>query len=247
MFETITSKQNKLVKHLGKLRLNRAYRYACGTVLVEGKKLVAELSTTTDVIHVLATDKKLLPRTVHISKAFLVNEDILKKISGLEHPEGIVAEVRMPSTPFPERCTHLIALDGISDPGNMGTILRTALALGWEGVFLFNNCCDPYNDKALRAAKGATFKIPLCSGTWEDLELFIKKNSLTPIAADIAGKPADQAKIPKNTALVLGSEAHGLSQETRRACQTISIPMAPGMESLNVSVAGGILMYLLRS
>ena len=88
----------------------------------------------------------------------------MKKISGMQTPEGLVVEIEMPKPAPLEGLKYLLALDGVSDPGNVGALLRTALALGWQGIFILDESCDPFNDKALRSARGATFRLPLA---WE--------------------------------------------------------------------------------
>ncbi len=140
----------------------------------------------------------------------------------------------------------MLALDGISDPGNLGNILRTALALGWEGVFILHEGCDPFNEKTMRAARGANFRIPIQSGTIEDLKILIQTNKLLPYVASLKGTSVTSLTPNENTILVLGNEAHGPSEEIVNLCQSVKIPMPGDMESLNVSVAGGILMFMLR-
>ena len=241
----ISSLQHTLVKHLVKLRKNRSYRYENKTVVIEGKKLVSEVCQKQKARYTLAVDESLVPKKVQAEESYLVSHDILRKISGVQTPEGVLAEVPIPPKSSLEGFRYLVAFDGISDPGNLGTLLRTALALGWEGAFILDNSCDPFNDKAVRAAKGATFRLPIRQGSWEELRALIKNNGLQPVAADLNGKNFDAFSSKEGLLLVLGSEAQGLSEEARECCEKITIPMSGKMESLNVSVAGGILMYIL--
>ena len=176
-----------------------------------------------------------------------MTEAILKKVSGVQTPEGIAAEIAMPSFTSLKGMKKVIALDEVNDPGNLGTLIRTALALGWEGAYLLNNSCDPYNDKALRAAKGATFRLPLQRGNWKELEQLITLNQLDPIVADIDGTPIENVTAKERILLVLSNEAKGPSVEAKQICSTVTIPMPGPMESLNVSTAGAILMYTLNS
>ncbi len=243
----IKSSQNPLVKHLVRLRKERKYREECNTVLVEGKKLVGELLNERAAKSVLFTDPSLLPQGIMGDNCFLATQEVIKKISGSQTPEGIVAEIAKPSEGNFEKAAFLLALDGVSDPGNLGTLLRTALALGWDGAFILDNCCDPYNDKALRAAKGATFKLPLRQGNWELLDNIRENCRLEAFAADMGGQDAASVKLKHGVLLVLGSEGQGLSGETLKRCKTVSVPMPGGAESLNVSIAGGILMYLIKN
>lgn len=233
--KTITSTQNSLVKHWVKLRTNSQYREEHQAVFIEGRKQVAEAA---DIIARITTDP-------NGEADYLVSEEVFDKLSGMKSPEGIAAEVRLPPPATWTTLSRLLVLDGINDPGNLGTLLRTALALGWEGAFLLPGCCDPFNEKALSAARGATFKLPLCHGTWEDLRLLIDNHKLTAVVADLHGETPDTLSPEQPLALVLGNEAQGPCSETTKACGPITIPI-DGMESLNVAVAGGILMFELR-
>ena len=112
-------------------------------------------------------------------------------------------------------------------------------------VFLLDGCCDPYNDKALRSARGATFRIPIASGHWEQLDKIIAANKMTPFVADLQGKSLSTLDGVKAPLLIMGNESRGVSAESCKRSQAITIPMAGKMESLNVSVAGGIIMYAL--
>ncbi|MBS0615292.1 MAG: RNA methyltransferase [Verrucomicrobia bacterium] len=230
----ITSLQHPLVKRLVKIRLDKEARQQEKSVLVVGLKMVEELSP----VKTLIIDRpypQLSGRQV-----FEATPEILKKITGLSSPEGVAAEVDLPSDADLSSAHYLLVLDGVSDPGNVGTLLRTALALGWEGVFLTPGSADPFNEKALRAAKGATFRLPLCHGTVEELKAMWKGKFYV---ADLQGSAPAAATPP--LALILGSEAHGPSQELKKIATSVSIPMPGSMESLNVAIAGGILMYIL--
>jgi len=247
MFQRITSVQNPLVKHFVKLRQDRSYRYREKSVVVEGVKVVNEILMKHPIKALFALETSLVPVGIDQKNVYIVNEAILQKVSGTQTPEGLIVEIEMPVKTSLQDMTHLIALDGVNDPGNMGTLLRSALALGWEGVFILESSCDPYNDKAIRAARGATFRLPIATGNWNDLEKLIASNNLTPIAADIDGEPLPEFSIPQKVLLVLGNEARGISHEAQKLCQKVTIPMPGNMESLNVAVAGGILMYSLIS
>ena len=237
----ISSLQHPLVKHLVKLRTNKNYRNSEKRVLIVGENLVNEIYP----INLFTVQNSF--SNINAEKHYIVTDAIMKKITGLEQPEGIAAEVIMPPTASFETVKRLVVLDGVSDPGNMGTLIRSALALGWEGVYIISNSCDPYNDKALRAAKGATFRLPLSFGDWDNLKHIISKNKLTPLAADMDGISIKNLEQQKGIALVLGNEAHGISLEAKKICKTIAVPMSGKMESLNVAVAGGILMYCLEN
>ena len=195
----------------------------------------------------MTKDPVLLPKDVESKEIVYVSESILQKISGVEVSEGILAVVAMPQTRSIEEMHYIVVLDGINDPGNLGTILRTALALGWEGAVFLSDSCDPFNAKALRAAKGATFRLPLCPVEWKDLCAHAHKHHLKLWAADIHGKPLEAVisteKPERGVILVLGNESHGVSKEVLKQCEKIKITMRGPMESLNVAIAGGILLH----
>lgn len=240
----ITSFQNSLVKHLIKLRQDKDYRYAQKSIVLEGFKVIQEVVTHIKRIFYIE------PFPVEKFKGidhWQVSEAVMKKISGVISPEGIIAEVQMPTFGKLNGKNYILALDGINDPGNLGTLLRTALALGWEGVYVLPNSCDPFNEKAIRAARGAHFKIPLAFGTALELEQLAKENRLNAFLADLIGKKPEALPSTGGRLLVLGNEAQGGSREVQQFCTPITIPMTGEMESLNVAVAGGILMYLLKS
>lgn len=242
----VTSGNHPLVKHIVKLRQNRDYRYEHQSLVIEGIKPVEELGRHARFKLIITYNEAMIPLGAEADEILIVNDAVMKKVSGMESPEGLVVEIEMPKPASLEGLKYILALDGVSDPGNVGTMLRSALALGWQGVFILDESCDPFNDKALRAARGATFRLPLSWGSLEQLKSLIKSNQLTHLVADINGK--DLSKIAKNTPvlLVMGNEAHGPSKEVKDFCQAVTIVMPGSMESLNVSVAAGIMMYALR-
>ncbi len=186
----------------------------------------------------------LTERGIQTENLYHVTPQVMKKISGLQQPEPIAAEVRMPKPQDLSSLQFLLVLDKISDPGNLGTLLRSARGLGWDGVFLTPGSTDPFNDKAIRAAKGATFTLPWRSGTYEELDALLMKRKL--YAADAKGADFSTLQFAPPLALALGSESHGLAEELKKNAEMISIPMHGKVESLNVGSAGAILMYQLR-
>lgn len=242
----LSSLQHPIVKNLVKLREERACRYAQKQVLISGVRTIRDLAESHS-FKCLLVEKGYPPQfSFKAEETLIVNAQILKKITGLNAPEPIAAVIEMPEPFIPDTARSLLVLNGISDPGNMGTLLRTALALGWDGVFLTQGSTDPYNDKALRAAKGATFKIPFQMGTWEELDAWLKKRGFTLYAADLHGTSIDGVLPSKPCALVLGSESHGVQPEIRSKAHLIRIPMSAQMESLNVAGAGAILMHAFK-
>lgn len=241
----ITSLQNEIIKHIVHLRQNHDYRNEHQTVVISGLKMIKEVTLHVPIKTLFVYDKTFIPKGLKAENIYLVNEKVMQKASGLQNPEGILAEVQMPKTHDLNGLKKIVVLDRISDPGNLGNILRTALALNFDGAFVVEDSTDPYNDKALSAARGATFKLPIARGSWKELEKLIDENGLQAYAGDIKGTSLDQIKPSEKILLVLSNEAHGVSKEAAKNCEMVTIPISSEMESLNVSVAAGILMYVL--
>lgn len=240
----IQSVDNPLVKNLVKLRTDSTSRRAEGKVLLVGRSLIAEAAQHTPLqLLITKEDDPPLPA----KKTMTASPAVLKKISGVETPDGYIAVVDLPKEATLTSCRSVLALDGVSDPGNFGTLLRSALAFAWEGIFLLPNSCDPYNEKALRAARGAQLHLPLKRGSWEQLKDLCHLNKMTPIVAELHGDDIRTLMPPSNPLLILGNEGQGINPIASAWCRKVTIPMTSNMESLNVSVAGSILMFLLNN
>lgn len=239
----IFSAQHPLIKYWTSLRSDAHFRKAEGSVLLEGKNCVQDICKAIKPKRLIVCSEADIPEGQSADEIFVITEALMKKISGVQHPEGVIAELAMPkNTPF-ANVKKIVVADCIQDPGNLGTLIRSSLAFGWDGIFILPGSSDPYNDKALRAAKGATFQLPIYSGTWNDLKDAITKSSLKLVVADVSG---EKPSTFNNTrmALVLGNEAQGAKVPDTLAFQKVSLPMQGAMESLNVAVAGSILLYL---
>ncbi|MCH9627761.1 MAG: 23S rRNA (guanosine-2'-O-)-methyltransferase RlmB [Chlamydiales bacterium] len=237
MFKTqIVSTHNPVIKHLVKLRTNARYRIEQGHVVISGLKLVAELSEVLPPSRLFSLEPLPIP---HIR----VSESVMKKITGLPSPEGMAAEFPFPEATSLKNKAPLLVLDRITDPGNMGTLLRTALALGWKGVFFLPGCVDPFHEKVIRASRGALFYLPWQEGDWEQL----RELPHTAYTADIEGRPLPEVAPNENSMLVLSNEAQGISPEGAELGERVTIPMPGKMESLNVAISGAIMMYALTS
>ncbi len=230
----ITSLQHPLVKHWFELRTKKVYAQENQRVLIVGEKMVRELP-----IEVLIV---LEPANISCKEEVIVTEPILKKITGLETPDGFAAEIAMPQPQHLLEKKRLLVLDQISDPGNLGTLMRTALALGWEGVIVTPGTVDLFNDKALRAAKGAHFHLPYARMNVDG----IVEMGHHLYTADLHGDPIDGLKFREPLALILSSEGHGPSDWSEKISKKITIPMRGEVESLNVAASGAILLYAMR-
>ena len=170
----------------------------------------------------------------------------LSQICDSQNNQGVVAILSLPEhVKFEINHQPILLLDNISDPGNMGTILRTANWFGIKGVVLSHECVDPYNSKVLRSAMGAHFHIKqIVQDDLSQIILQLKKDDYTIIAADMDGTSLDEFNAPKKWALILGSEAHGLSKAIMPLLdEQVTIPKSGNIESLNVSVATGVALY----
>ena len=245
--QNIKSLQHPLIKHLVKLRDNKSYRLECRMALVSGTKLIFELSKVHHFKTLLIIEGNPVPKEIRAETIVFVTEEIMKKVTFLQKPEPFAAEIPLPSYTELPKGKDLLILDQISDPGNLGNLLRTALALGWESVFLTTHTVDPFNDKALRAAKGATFHLNIQIGSYEEIEKLISTHSFSLVIAEMDGTPLAQYTPEHPIALVLGNEAHGSHPSLRSKGKKIAIPIDPKMESLNVSSAGAILMFQLKN
>jgi TrmH family RNA methyltransferase len=168
-----------------------------------------------------------------------------------DSPQGILAIADVPKATLndlPEsESLRLLVLDAIQDPGNVGTILRTAAALRATATFSLPGTVDLWNAKVVRSGMGAHFHHPCLSGTWDDLDAFRRDRSVSLWAADAGGDSIEGLDRPARLALVVGNEGSGLSSASRqRADRTVALPIAESTESLNVAVATGILLYELR-
>lgn len=242
--KSVTSLQHPLVKHWIKLRTEAPYRQHHGQLLLEGIKPVYEFPHK--IRKLLYTDAYAAQIQSISGERWKITEAILHKISGMPSPEGVMAEVEMPSFVSLDQARGIVALDAISDPGNLGTLLRTALAFGWETIYFLPGCCDPFNDKVLRSARGAHFKLNLSKGKAEELKKWVRETQAQAWMADLNGRSPEQLPCAQHKVLVLGNEAHGVSEGIREFCQSVTLPMKGQMESLNVAIAGGILLYLLQ-
>lgn len=169
-----------------------------------------------------------------------------------ESPQGIVAIAEIPSRSFADLDAKwkgiVLVLDGVQDPGNVGTIVRTAAALGAVATVALPGTVDLWNAKVVRSGMGAHFRHVAFSSTWADLDAFRTRDAVPLWAADAHGDSVDGLKAPPRVALVVGNEGAGLSSEGRsRASRTVALPIAPDVESLNVAVATGILLHAFRT
>jgi len=168
-----------------------------------------------------------------------------------EHPQGLLAIARQPSRDLdalaPRERMRLLVLDGIQDPGNVGTLVRTAAALGATAVVALPGTVDLWNAKVVRSAAGTHFGFPAVEASLAELQAYLECHKVALWGTDAGGAPVDAVAAPDRLAIAVGNEGAGLSELLRARCsKVVSLPMAPGVESLNVAVAAGIALYALR-
>lgn len=236
----ITSLQHPLVKHWVSLKKDSAYRKESNTLLLIGEKIIQEFPFPIKCL--ISTE----PTHLKAETTYLVTEEILHKIAGLGSFEGLLAEVHLPEPQNVDNKKIILILDQIQDPGNLGTLLRTALALGWDGVIATPGTVDFFNDKALRASQGAIFRLPYAYKTPEEIISWANTKQIPIWVGDADGPPIKEKTFHTPLALVLSNEGQGLSPWAKKIGKSISIPLHNNVESLNVAAAGAILLYEIK-
>jgi RNA methyltransferase, TrmH family len=229
--------------------------------VVEGVRAVEELLRSQIRIQGVLTAPQLdgAPRGQALRQAIAsrgvdaanVTETEFRTAAETESPQGVLAIAEIPShslSNFAARDSlRLLVLDGVQDPGNVGTILRTATALGADATIALPGTVDLWNAKVVRGAMGASFHHPALHSSFEDLKAFLDAENVELWGADTGGEPVDSALPPQRLALAVGNEGAGLSSTVReRMTHVVSLPISGAVESLNVAVAAGILLYQLR-
>ena len=244
--ETITSRQNPLCTHLRKLSSSAAYRRQCGEFLCDSPKLLQEALLWQAEITAVVTISPL-PRLPEHIRQVQVPEDIMSSISPVKTPQGVLFTCRLPQAPLPRSLTgrRYVLLDGVQDPGNVGTILRTLDAFDADGLLLTGGCADPYGWKAVRSSMGAVFRRPIYFGSPEELAALLHRSDLPLYGAALREDTVDARQADyTRCVLAIGSEGRGLSREVLDLCdQTIRIPMSDRCESLNAAIAAAVLLW----
>jgi TrmH family RNA methyltransferase len=173
-----------------------------------------------------------------------VSESVMKSLSETETPQGILAVLKLTELPIPASLDFVLILDQIRDPGNLGTLLRSAAATGVQAVLLPPETTDAFAPKVVRAGMGAHFRLPIRDLNWGEIKEMSKSANLQMYLADMHGKSCWKTDLRQPLALIVGSEADGVSEQARKlANEQISIPMIGNVESLNAGVAGSVLMF----
>lgn len=245
----LSSRDNPRVKRWSKLAQDSRYRRSERRALIEGPHvLAAALQHGCRPVALLATQEGAadpeIDRLIGQSgvRPVLLSKGVFRAIVDAETPQGVAAEIAIPAANH-DPGSRAAFLEGVQDPGNVGAIIRSAAAFGVRTVVLDQDCADPWSPKALRAGMGGHFAIQVRQEKALDPAFAaFKGNLLCTVSAD--GTPITQAELREPLGWVFGAEGRGLSQETlQRATRRIMIPLAPGVESLNVAAAAAICFY----
>lgn len=253
----IQSKDNKTIKHIISLQ-QRKYRQKFGEYMVEGIRAVTDIGNKGYLRSILIRESKrselepLVQKGFTVSSIYVVQDPIFDKIEHSVNGQGILG--------IAKKCVNdlhsfivedglYVALDGVQDPGNLGTIIRTAVAADVKGIFLLKGTVDPYNEKCVRSTMSALCNIPI----FEDVTLsefydFIKDNRIKTYVTSLDNaKPYHTISYAERTMVIFGNEGNGVSRNIIEMCdQAITIPMYGDIESLNVSIAAALCMYKVR-
>ena len=250
----LSRSERKRIRALG----NRKDREAEGLFLAEGIRVVEELldagvEVRTSVISPALSEtdrgRQLAARLAEAGPVLDAARNELNELADTSTNQGVlvVAEIPMAAlddVPLGDRST-LLVLDGVQDPGNLGTLIRSATAFGCDLAAYLPGTVDPWNPKAVRASAGTVFRLPTVAARPEPLTEWLGERGYLLLGADAAGRPVDRLTLPGRTAVAVGNEGGGLSGFLRsRVDSLVAVPMAGAVESLNVAVAAGILLYL---
>ena len=246
--EKITSRHNPLVMHVKKLLDSRSYREKCGEFAADGTKLLEEAAKwdagLLTVIVREGVQTCTLPGSVRVAE---VSEQLMRDISRMDAPQGAIFVCRLPEQTDARVCRGSLLLDGIQDPGNLGTILRTADALQIP-VMLCEGCADAYSPKTVRASMGAVFRTRPVRIARQEAVRQCAETGVPLLAAAMSADARDIRNAPLHEAVtVIGSEGRGVCAELLAASDgKVIIPMDPRCESLNAATAAAIVMWQMK-
>lgn len=249
IMEFLTSRKNKIITHLKNLSTDGAYRRETGEFVCDGEKLLKEALEAGFVVkYVLWGGEASFKLHDNILQYSCPNE-LMQSVSPLKNSRGPVFSVEIRHNNFDaERkkpVTNAIVLENVQDPGNVGTVIRTANAMGVDAVILVGDCADIYSPKTVRASMGGIFRETVLEMSIEELERYVNQNELRLYGAALSDKAEDIRKVDmKSLAVAVGSEGRGLTDELLNICDgRLIIPMQPNCESLNAAVAASIIMW----
>ena len=252
MTDVITSSQNSKIKLVRALLGRPKERREANAFVVEGVRLVEEALNSNWEVQFALYDETLSERGRSKVEGLqsrgveveMVSETLMKSMSETETPQGILAVLSLSQLPVTNSPDFILVPDQIHDPGNLGTLLRSAAATGVQAVLLPPETTDVFGPKVVRSGMGAHFRLPLRSTGWEEIGQISRSAGMQIYLADMDGTSCWETDLRQPLVLIIGGESEGASEQARKlANQQISIPMKGEMESLNAGVAGSILMF----
>ena len=248
MSELITSRKNPLLQQVKKLLSSRKEREEAGLFVSDGTKLLAEAIRWWPGLHTVILSQGVEAEIPAGVRVVTVPKDVMESVSPMQAPQGALFLCRLPEKKDLVPKPGMLLLDVIQDPGNLGTILRTADALEIP-VALLEGCADPYSHKVVRSSMGAVFRMEVVQTTWAAAEQACKEAGIPVGVTALDEKAQDLREAPLNTmAVVIGSEGQGVRREIlERVQNSLIIPMNPNCESLNAAVAAAIVMWQMKT
>ena len=250
----IESRENSLVKRLVRLSNDRKFRKEMQEMVCEGEKMLGEaLSSGMDIHDILVAEDAELDTALlrqaegQGAKLYICPSSLLGKVSNVKTPQGVVFSCERPVAELRvlQDAKRLMVLEGLQDPGNLGTIIRTADAFALDGIILCEGCVDPTSPKVVRATMGAAFRMPLAAAPLEQTVAFLREQNMPLYAAALSESSVPLTHVDlTRAAVMIGTEGRGITKKAAALCtQQIIIPMDGCAESLNASVAASIIMY----
>lgn len=259
MIFEITSKDNKNIKLIRQLK-KKNIRLKNSVFVAEGRKIVLEaIDCIPDRIRCVVATAEFCEKEPLVLKAaegcceniYVVSQNIFNDLSDTDTPQGVLAVIEMGKDDFvpSENTGAIVVLDGISEPGNMGTVIRTAEALGFDAIYLMKGCTDIYSPKTVRSTMGSLFRMSFKENCVVEDIMELREKGFSVIATTPGGScRLEDFKAPKKMAVVIGNEAHGVCDELLKLADFgVRISMDGMAESLNAAVAAGIVMHWLKN
>ena len=247
MTERITARKNPLLQQVRKLLSSRKERENTGLFVADGTKLLTEaVKWWPGLETVILSDGTEMELPAHV-RVVTVPKDVMESISPMQTPQGALFLCRLPEKKEFIPKPGMLLLDGIQDPGNVGTILRTADALQIP-VALLEGCADPYSHKVVRASMGAVFRTPVVQTTWEQAKTAFAQAGIPVAVTALSSRAQDlRSAALKDMAVVIGSEGQGVRAQILDSAQAeLIIPMNPNCESLNAAIAAAIVIWQMK-
>lgn len=240
----IESSSNQIVKEVRKLK-EKKFRLKEQCFVMEGVASLKDIPNDVSVKYFVVASSKQdkYQDIIGNNKCYVVLDKIFNDLSDTVTTSGLLAVIDFFDKKLAKPQSHSLILDGISDPGNLGTLIRTAVAMNVTDIYLAS-CCDLFSPKVLRSTMGGIFRGNFYRGTIDEILAVHSENTI--YAMDMSGEDLITVKFDKKSTIIVGNEAHGLTEKSKtRADKIVSLPTENGMESLNAAVAGGIALYFL--